>query len=1001
MPTLSVLYVVRNESETISKSISSILAIADEIVIVDTGSTDDTLKICRQFRKTKIFSFPWENDFSKPRNFGVSKCSMNWVLYVDGDEVVDGHSAATIKKAVLGAKSNVHGLALRIVDHEESLSSVPNPSPFFPSPQVRAFRRIPSISFSGKVMESVRESIKSIGGGIDLLDAKIDHWIWRGRGQGYADLRVKYYNRLGAKLPVPTNVRTGTEPPTEWKNSSQSKVGIVIATMNALPATRQCLESLATNTSGAYETFVVDNGSIDGTPHVIWEMTGKRPTCFQKNEGVARARNIGAMEAMRDPTIEYVCFLDNDTRVPPGWIDDMVAVMEVSPCVGILGPISCCATGPQNAADQIDKRKYEDVYQLAKLRSPSFIPANKINGFCMLVRTEALKKIGLFDETLGLYGYEADDFCRRAFGLGYGIGIANQVYVQHQGRATLSANRADWQSVLGDSAVAYAKKWGDELSPEYSGLHSIKSSAGLASLESSILPHSRVSIVVLAEDKPAMLKDCLNSIMARTLNCEIIVVHSGAADATSDFLATRPAVKVVQGKGWSQGIKDCTSDYIVLASERLVVSNGWAGELFEQIDAGADMAGTDGWEMTDGRLVPSQAGMPSSHCCMIRRSVFEKVGLPDPECGVFGCVGVAARAIASGLSVRVINSTKTRKRAVPETGMERYGREDFSPEALPPIQKKFRVMYLGPTYDHGTKERGFSYESDNFHPALEAWGRCMSLCHFDQVNLSQKYGVAVMSEMLYDQARSFCPNIVLAVMQDENHDPRKDIMGKISANLKARTFGWFGDSGLRYANYDKKWAPHLDFCVTTSPEAFRLYQAQGLGGKAIRSLWAASPKCRAEAMRKEIDVTCLNAMHYDRRQQVEALRGLGITVNTPCADRRLSMEEQVGIINRSKIVVNLPSVVDGRARESRGKNMDVPACGSLLLTGIHEGLGEYFSIGSEVDTFDSTAELAAKITRYLGDDEARTTVASAGTLRAAGHTWEARLEQVVKDAGLL
>ncbi len=980
MPTISVLYMVRNESQTIAQSLSSVASIADEIIIVDTGSTDDTVQICRQFRKTKIFTFAWENDFSKPRNFGISKCSMDWILYLDGDEALDKSSVTVIKKAVATSKSNVHGFGVKIVDREESFSSAPNPSSFFPSPQVRLFRRTPSILFSGVVMESVRDSIKAIGGGIDVLDARIDHWIWRGRGQGYAELRVKYYQRLGANLPMPSGVRdTGGRqaPPSP---PPQAKVGIVIATMNALPATRQCLASVASNTSGAYETFVVDNCSIDGTPHVVAEMTGKKPIIFQKNEGVSKARNAGAFEAMRDPSIAYVCFLDNDTRVGPGWLDGMIAVMEEDPTIGVVGPISCSATGVQNVADQFSKRNYEDVHETAKLRAPSFVPTSKVNGFCMLVRVETLKKTGLFDETFGLYGCEADDFCRRAIKEGFGVGVANKVYVQHRGRATLDANRGDWQGCLANATFAYSKKWNDELPPDF---HSMKSASGLAPMGSATLPHSRISVVVLSAGRPAMLKDCINSVMARTVNCEIIVAHTSAE--CGEFLATRPAVKEASG-GWNAAIRETTSNYVVLLSDDMLVSSGWVGELFDLLETGLHVVSSDG-------------------CCMVRRSVFETVGLMDEQCGELACDDLAARAAASGMKTQAIQTDKTRRREArpaTEAAQRRLAeRGEFKAELLPVSPKKFRVMYLGPTYDHGVAERGLSYESDNFLPGLERWDKTLAMCHFDFVAASQKHGIAVMSDMLYEQAKAFCPDVVLAVMQDENHDPRKEVLRMISANLKSKTFGWFGDSNLRYSNYDKKWAPYLDFCVTTSKEAYDLYIAQGFCGKAIKSRWAASPKAAGTAMRKDIEVSCLNPLHYDRRRVVDELRRGGIAVYSPGDDKRLSVEEQSGIISRSKIVINMPSAADGRGREAGAKNLTVPACGGFLLTGVTEDLGEYFEVGREVQSYSDATDLAEKIKLYSRNDHERESIAAAGLARSAEHTWTARFDQVLKEAGLL
>jgi glycosyltransferase involved in cell wall biosynthesis len=993
MPTISVLYMIRNESETISQSLSSVSQLADEIVVIDTGSTDNTIQLCKQFRKVKVFNFPWENDFSKPRNFGISKCSMDWVLSIDGDEILDKASASAIRKAVASAKSNVHGFGIRICDREESLAAEPNPTPFFPSPQVRLFRRMPSISFSGVVMESVRDSIKASGGGIDLINARIDHWLWRGRGRGYAELRVKYYNRLGAKLPMPTDAKPASKAPILPPPAEPSKVAVVVVTMNALSATKACLQSVSANTTGAYDVICVDNGSTDGTQHVLQEMTGRKPICLGKNEGVARARNAGAAAAMKDPSVEYVCFLDNDTRVSPSWLSDMIAVMDDNPNVGIVGPISCCATGAQSVADQFNKRNYEDVHHLAVARSPKVLPATKVNGFCMVVRVDLLKKIGLFDESFGTYGYEAEDLCRRAWDAGFELRIANQVYVQHRGRATLDSNKGDWQAALANAAIAYATKWNDEIP---SCAHSsIGSSSGLAASESLPMPAFRISVVIRATE-PAALKECLNSVLSRTPNCEVIVVYDGSPALTS-VISTRPTVRPIVG-GWNDGIRQSSTRHVVLATDDLVVSTGWSLELADKI-GGLDVCGTDGWSQD-----LSQPGdLPSARCLMARRSAFEAAGLLDESCEAMAGVEFSARARAAGLSVSAYSSTKIKRKGNrPPSGMdrakERMAGAPFSPEALAPLPKKFRVLYLAPTFDHGVPERGLSYEHDNFMPALEDWDKTSELSHFDFVEMSQRLGVPAMSAHLLEHAKAFCPDIVLAVMQDENHDPTKAAMRKISSSLRAKTFGWFGDSGLRYSNYDKRWAPYLDFCVTTSPEALEMYYSHGFCGKAIKSLWAPSPRCKCVPLRRSIDVCCLNVMHYDRRETVEFLRSSGISVHAPAGDRRMPMEDQVGLINQSKIVINLPSSADWIAREARSKNLDVPACGGMLLTGVDPS--GYLEPGREAETFSSREELLEKAKRLLADDAGREAIAAAGLRRVSAHNWATRLDQIVGEAGL-
>ncbi|MFI5104441.1 MAG: glycosyltransferase family 2 protein [Terriglobales bacterium] len=93
--TLSVCIITLNEEANIVRTLQSVKDIADEIVVVDSGSTDATVGLVRQFG-AKIFVEPWKG-FARQKNSALEKASCDWILSLDADEEVSPELAASIK----------------------------------------------------------------------------------------------------------------------------------------------------------------------------------------------------------------------------------------------------------------------------------------------------------------------------------------------------------------------------------------------------------------------------------------------------------------------------------------------------------------------------------------------------------------------------------------------------------------------------------------------------------------------------------------------------------------------------------------------------------------------------------------------------------------------------------------------------------------------------------------------------------------------------------------
>ena len=163
---LSVCMIVRNESQHLPKALSSVTGIASEIVLVDTGSTDDTLSIATAMG-AKVLHFEWIDDFAAARNAAIEAASQPWILSLDADQQLASDSAKVLAKALERTDCMAQVVTIDLY----------GPSPMYPDTtmgksevelafkSLRLFRNHPEIRFSGRVHEDVSKSLISMGQG--------------------------------------------------------------------------------------------------------------------------------------------------------------------------------------------------------------------------------------------------------------------------------------------------------------------------------------------------------------------------------------------------------------------------------------------------------------------------------------------------------------------------------------------------------------------------------------------------------------------------------------------------------------------------------------------------------------------------------------------------------------------------------------------------------------------------------------------------------------------
>jgi glycosyltransferase involved in cell wall biosynthesis len=170
MPLLSVAIITLNEEENLARTLESV-RFADEVIIVDSGSTDRTLDIARRFGAT-ISERPWPG-FAAQKNFAISQCSGTWILSLDADEELSRELQVQIQ-SVLPTNPPIDAYFLR--RRNLFLGRWIKRGGFYPDPKLRLFRRT-AANFSHTPMfedRPVHETI-TFDGAADTLDYDIIH----------------------------------------------------------------------------------------------------------------------------------------------------------------------------------------------------------------------------------------------------------------------------------------------------------------------------------------------------------------------------------------------------------------------------------------------------------------------------------------------------------------------------------------------------------------------------------------------------------------------------------------------------------------------------------------------------------------------------------------------------------------------------------------------------------------------------------------------------------
>ena len=167
--TVTLCMIVRNEERNLGDCLRGVAALFDEIVIVDTGSTDRTRSIAESFG-AKVFEFPWKDDFAAARNASVERAAGDWVFWLDADDRIDGDNVRKLS-ALFDALD--HAAKSYVMNTRCLPTAAADPVMLVNHP--RLFRRHPSARWSGRIHEQILPALTDLRYETVWSDVLIDH----------------------------------------------------------------------------------------------------------------------------------------------------------------------------------------------------------------------------------------------------------------------------------------------------------------------------------------------------------------------------------------------------------------------------------------------------------------------------------------------------------------------------------------------------------------------------------------------------------------------------------------------------------------------------------------------------------------------------------------------------------------------------------------------------------------------------------------------------------
>ena len=276
-PKISLCMIVKDEEEMLPSALESVQGVVDEIVIVDTGSTDRTVKIAESFR-ARVYHHAWEDDFSAARNLSLGYATGDWVLILDADERLDAATAPLIRKTAAGCVHEAVSFSIYNIDLDSDCVS------FLPG--VRMFKNGRGYRYTGIVHNQINlpagcpvrcapirihhfgytPSIASARGKFERTTALLKKQLERNPGDAFAHFNMAQILRGGvrAKAYAPAVIEHARCVTELIKPEEHQHLHVLLMAYHQLASSYFLLEDYENAERACHEALCIKPDFIDG-----------------------------------------------------------------------------------------------------------------------------------------------------------------------------------------------------------------------------------------------------------------------------------------------------------------------------------------------------------------------------------------------------------------------------------------------------------------------------------------------------------------------------------------------------------------------------------------------------------------------------------------------------------------------------------------------------------------------------------------------------------------